>query len=79
MACMGRYVTSFVICVNSNVEAHQFPECLVCEPELIGVVGTVVKSTISCWNVLVVTIFVVENYGSDSGNLGAHINCIVKG
>ena len=52
--------------MNSDVEAHQFPEVVILESKLICKVGAVVESAVSSGNLAVVTVLVVEDNGSDS-------------
>ena len=60
--------------MDSYVQTHEFPEVLVFKTELVRVVGTVVKSTITIWNFRVVSILIVENDRGNSRYFSAHID-----
>ena len=65
--------------MDNNIKSHQFPESLICETKLIGIVSTIIERSISCWDVLVISIAVVENDSGNSGDLSAEIKSIFHG
>lgn len=76
---MSRYISTFMISMDHNIESHEIPESLVSEAEHLSVVGTIVKSGVSLWHGLHILIAVVEDDGSDSRNTSANIECILEG
>ena len=64
--------------VDANVETHQLPELRVGEPELISIVGSVVKSWVTVRNCSVITILISEDNRSDTRHFSTEINCIFK-
>ena len=52
--------------VDSDVQTHEFPEVFVCKSELVCVVCAVIESAITIWKLSIVSIFIVEDYRSNS-------------
>lgn len=65
--------------MDGDVKSHEFMEFRIIEAEHVGVVSTVIESTISVSDVLVVAVLVGEDEGCDSGALGGHVEAIFEG
>ena len=65
--------------MNANVKTHQLPELRVSEAELIRIVGSVVKRSVTVRHCSIITILVGEDDGSNTGHLRAQINGIFEG
>lgn len=52
--------------MNSDVEAHEFPELLVLEADLVSVVGTVVESSVTIGDGHVITVLVGKDDGCNA-------------
>ena len=65
--------------MNGNVKSHELPELWVSESKLVGVVRSIVESTVSCGDVLVVAIFVCIYKSSDTVNLSTEIEAVLVG
>lgn len=67
-----------MIGVDNQVKSHEFPELLILKSQLSAVVGRVVKVGISVSNSLSVSVVVVINKSSNSGDFGAEVKSILK-
>ena len=65
--------------MDANVKTHQLPELRVGETELISIVSSVVKRTVTVRHCSVITVLIGEDDGTDAGHLGAEINSIFEG
>jgi hypothetical protein len=64
--------------MNDDVKSHEIPESLVWETELLSVVSTVIKRSITLGNSVLVFVAVMEDDGGDSRNTGAYIEGIFE-
>lgn len=64
--------------MNGDVKTHEFPEVVVFESELVCEVGAVVKRCVSCWDLGIIAVLVVENDGSNSGYFGTNIKRVFE-
>ena len=65
--------------MDCDVKPHQFPEVLVFETKLVGVVSTVVERAVSFRDFRLVTILIVEHNRCDSRSLGTNIESVFIG
>ena len=65
--------------MNGDIEAHELPEVLVGESELVGEVGSIVERGVSISDLGVVAVLVGVNDGADAGHLGAEVQAIFEG
>lgn len=64
--------------MDSDVKAHELPEFLILEAKLIGKVGTVVESCVTCGHGRIVAIFVCIDDGCDARDLGTEVQAILE-
>lgn len=79
MGCVSTDVTTFVIGVNDDIESHELPEVLVGVTKHVSVVGSIIEGSVGGRDISVVSIAVVIDDGSNSRNLSAKIESILKG
>ena len=64
--------------MDANVKTHQLPELRVGEAELISIVSSVVKRTVTVRHCSIVAVLIGEDDGADAGHLSAEINGIFE-
>lgn len=65
--------------MDDDIKSHELPEGLIVESEHPGVVGTVVKCGVSLGDLVLVSVAVVVDNGSNVGYFGAYIEGIFEG
>ena len=63
--------------MDNNVESHELPEIFIGDTQHVGIVGSIIEGWVHVWNSSG-TIAVMEDEGSDSGDLGAEIKSILE-
>lgn len=78
MGGMGGYISSLVILMDRDVEAHELMEGRISEADLVGIVSRVVEGSVTSGDIGIVSVDVVVDNGSDSVDFRAEVEAVLK-